>query len=358
MHHSFCFPNVERAELVKYIIKNIAPKNLNKVFLLTTGSEACECAIKVVRAYGHKNGGNDKDVFITFESDFHGRTMGSQMAGGLPGLKDWIVNHDPNMINVPCPDGFRGSPDFNVFLKTLKEKKINPKNIAGLMMESYQGGSAILLPKDYMQKLRKFLDDNKALLVFDEVQSGFGRTGKMFCFEHYGVRADIITCGKGISSGMPISAVIGNGDWMNMFAPGSMTSTHTGNPVICAAALANLKYIKEKKLAQNAATVGKIMKERVMKLWKKYPNAIGHASAVGLVGSLQMVTAPGTNNPDHDTAFDIVKYAVEHGLLMFGPVGNGGGSVKLAPPLVMTKEQLIEGMDVLEEAFDAVLGKR
>ncbi len=358
LHTSYCFPNAERAELVKYIVKNVAPKYLDKVFLLTTGSEACECAIKIARAYSHKIGGKNKDVIISFESDFHGRTMGSQMAGGIPGLKDWIVNHDPNMVNVPCPDGFRGSQSFDVFLKTLKAKGVQPKNIAGVIMESYQGGSAILLPKEYMQKLRKFLDDNKALLIFDEVQAGFGRTGKMFCFEHYGVKADMITCGKGISSGLPLSAVIGHSKWMDVFAPGSMTSTHTGNPIVCAASLANLKYIQGKKLVQNAATLGKIMAERVKKLWKKYPESIGHAASVGLVGSLQMVATPASNMPDHDTAFSIVKYAVEHGLLMFGPVGNGGGSVKLAPPLTITKEQLIEGLNVLEEAFDFVLSNK
>jgi len=358
MHHSYCFPNNERAELTKYMVQNIAPKYLDKVFLLTTGSEACECALKIARAYGHQNGGKDKDVIISFQSDFHGRTMGSQMAGGTPALKDWIVNHDPNMVNVPCPDGFRGPTDFNVFLKTLKEKKIDPKRVAGLIMESYQGGSAVLLPKDYMQKLRKFLDANKALLIFDEVQAGIGRTGKMFCFEHYGVRADMIVCGKGISSGLPLSAVIGHAKWMNIFAPGSMTSTHTGNPIICAAALANLKYIKGKKLVQNAATLGKIMDARVKKIAKKYSENVGWASVIGLVGSLQLVKRPGTTEPDHDTAFDIIKYAVEHGLLMFGPVGNGGGSVKLAPPLTMTKDQLLEGLGVLEEAFDVVLGNQ
>ena len=356
MHHSYCFPNAERAELVKYIVKNVAPKYLDKVFLLTTGSEACECAIKICRAYGHKNGGKTKDVLISFESDFHGRTLGSQMAGGLPGLKDWIVSHDPNMINVPCPDTFRGAPDFDTFLNTLKAKNIDPKNVAGLIMESYQGGSAILLPNDYMQKLRNFLDQNKALLIFDEVQAGIGRTGKMFCFEHYGVKADMIVCGKGISSGLPLSAVIGHSDWMNIFGPGSMTSTHTGNPIICAASLASFKAMKAKKMIQNAAKLGKVMNQRIMKLWKKYPNKVGHAASVGLVGSLQLVTVPGSNTPDHDTAFEIINYCVQNGLLMFGPVGNGGGSVKLAPPLCITQEQLVEGLDVLEEAFEKVLG--
>jgi 4-aminobutyrate aminotransferase-like enzyme len=142
---------------------------------------------------------------------------------------------------------------------------------------------------------------------------------------------------------------------MNIFGPGSMTSTHTGNPIICAAATANLKFILKKKLTQNAAKLGKIMAERVAKIRDKYPERVGWASCIGLVGSLQMVKTPGSTTPDHDAAFDIVKHCVERGLLMFGPVGNGGGSVKLAPPLTITKDQLVEGLDVLEAAFDEVL---
>ncbi|OGJ88364.1 MAG: hypothetical protein A2268_05650 [Candidatus Raymondbacteria bacterium RifOxyA12_full_50_37] len=359
MHHSYCFPNAERAALVEFIVKQIAPKYLDKVFLLTTGSEAVECALKICRAYGHKNNGRKKDVIISFESDFHGRTMGSQMAGGSPALKDWIVNHDPNMINVPCPDGFRGKDQsFNLFLRTLREKNIDPKNIAGVIMESFQGGSAIRLPVEYMKKLRTFLDKHKALLIFDEVQACIGRSGKMFTFEHYGVRADLICCGKGITSGLPLSTVIGKSDWMNIFPPGSMTSTHTGNPIICAAALANLKVIKSKKLVQNSAKQGIVLAKTVKKLWKKYPDRIGWGESVGLVGALQMVTAPGTTIPDHDTAFAIVKYCVEHGLMLFGPVGNGGGTVKICPPLCITREQLEEGLGVLEEGFDKVCGKK
>jgi 4-aminobutyrate aminotransferase-like enzyme len=162
--------------------------------------------------------------------------------------------------------------------------------------------------------------------------------------------------GKGITSGLPLAAVIGPSKYMNIFAPGSMTSTHTGNPIICAASLANLKLIKSKKLVRNAANLGKIMAKRLQKIWRRYPDRVGYASSIGLVGALQMVARPGTTEPDHDTTFDIVKYCVEHGLMLFGPVGDGGGSVKLSPPIAISRQQLEEGLDVLEEAFDAVLG--
>ena len=356
LHHSYCFPNAERAALVKYLVTRIAPANLDKAFLLTTGSEACECALKICRAYGHKIGGPAKDVIISFDSAFHGRTMGAQMAGGVPSLKDWIVNHDPNMVNVPCPDGFRGEPDFGLFLATLRAKNIEPGRVAGLMMETFQGGSVILLPTDYMRKLRAFLDEHQALLIFDEVQAGIGRTGRMFAFEHYGVRADLVVLGKGITSGLPLSCVLGNAAWMDLFAPGSMTSTHTGNPIICAASLANLKFLKSRKLVQNSARLGKILARRLQKLRQTYPDRIGRAASVGLVGSLQMVKAAGSTEPDPDAAWEIVNHCVQHGLLLFAPVGTGGGSVKLAPPLVINRSQLEEGLDVLAAAMAAVLG--
>lgn len=355
LHHTYCFPNRERADLVAYLLDKCAPDYLDKVFLLTTGSEAIECAIKIARAHAHPKGGPDKDVIVTFSGDFHGRTLGAQMAGGIPALKDWIVNHDPGMVNAPIPDGFRGKDtSFEGFLGALSARGIDPKRVAGVCLETYQGGTAILLPLDYMRKLRAFCDENEALLIFDEVQAGFGRCGRMWGFEHYGVKADMIVCGKGISSGLPLSAVIGHHAWMDHFPPGSMTSTHTGNPICCAAALANLKAIVEGGLIDNAARLGGIFQDWMRKFEQKYPKHVGKADAIGAVAAIQMVTEPGGLDPDHDTAFAIVKHAVEHGLMMFGPVGTGGGTVKLCPPLSITPEQLTEGLEVLEQAFDAM----
>ena len=150
--------------------------------------------------------------------------------------------------------------------------------------------------------------------------------------------------------------MIGPSRMMDLFDPGSMTSTHTGNPVCSAAALANLKLIRKEKLTENAAELGKILKKRVMKIWKKYPDNVGFAASKGLVAAIQMVARPGTTDPDHDTAFEIVKVCIENGLMLFAPVGTGGSSVKLAPPLIINKKQLKEGMDILDKAFKAVLG--
>ena len=344
LHHSYCFPNKERAELVEYIVETCAPDYMDKVFLLTTGSEAVECAIKIARAYGHQSGGPEKDVIVTFDGDFHGRTLGSQMAGGIPALKDWIVNHDPCMVNAPVPDGFRGQDtSFEGFLNALESQGVDPKNVAGVCLETYQGGTAILLPNEYMQKLRNFCDEHGALLIFDEVQAGFGRCGKMWGFEHYDVKADLIVCGKGISSGMPLSAVIGASEWMNIFPPGSMTSTHTGNPVCCATALANIKLVVEGGLIENAARLESVFKERMVHFEKKYPGRVGRAEATGLVAAVQMVPEKGSLEPDHDTAFEIVKHAVEHGLMLFGPVGSGRWHSETLPTTVYHRRATTRG---------------
>src|SRR3989440_2916176 len=248
--HNYCFPSEERAALAEYLVK-LAPPGLEKVFLLTTGSEATECAIKLARSNGLRVGGPKKIGIVGAERGFHGRTLGAQQAGGIPGQKGWIVNEDPAIVQVPFPDGYwTEDTSFDVFLATLKKKGLRPENVAGVMFESYQGVGPDFAPVDYIRQLAAWCKANDALLIFDEVQAGFGRTGKFWAFEHYGITPDVICCGKGISSSLPLSAVIGRADIMDQFPPGSMTSTHTGNPVCCAAALANLKKIVDEKLTE------------------------------------------------------------------------------------------------------------
>jgi 4-aminobutyrate aminotransferase/diaminobutyrate-pyruvate transaminase/4-aminobutyrate aminotransferase/(S)-3-amino-2-methylpropionate transaminase len=177
----------------------------------------------------------------------------------------------------------------------------------------------------------------------------------MFGFEHYGVSPDLICCGKGITSGLPLSAVIGRNDIMDLYPPGSMTSTHTGNPVVAASAIANLQVIRDEKLVANAAKMGQIMQAEARRIGEKYPKNVGTVHGRGLVASMHMVK-PGGTDADADTAFNIVRRCVEKGLMLFSPVGFGGASVKLSPPLIIQEEPLREGIKVLEEAFAEILG--
>jgi len=352
--HNYCFPSEERATLAQ-CLADIAPEGLDKIFLLTTGSEATECAIKLSRAHGIKVGGQKKIGIIGWERGFHGRTLGSQQAGGMAGQKNWIVNEDPAIITAPFPDGYwQTDTSFENFLTAIEARGMKPENVAGVIMESYQGVGPDFAPVEFVRKLRAWCDEHQIVLTFDEVQAGFGRTGKFWAFEHYGVDPDIICCGKGISSSLPLSAVIGRTSIMDQFPPGSMTSTHTGNPVCSAAALASVQKILREKLTENAAALEPVLLEGLKKIQAKYPEHIGHVTARGLVGGLQTIVR-GKKEPFHDLAHSIVERCMWKGLLLFSPVGAWGQTVKIAPPLTTPKEALEEGIAVLAEATDEAI---
>jgi 4-aminobutyrate aminotransferase-like enzyme len=347
--HNYCFPSEERAALAEYLA-GLAPEPLKKVFLLTTGSESTECAIKLARAHGIKVGGNKKIGLVGYERGFHGRTLGAQQAGGMAGQKSWIVNEDPAIINAPFPDGYwQTDTSFDTFLVALKKKGLQPDDVAGVILETYQGVGPDFAPVEYIRAVADFCKRHNALLIFDEVQAGFGRTGKFWGFEHYGVVPDLICCGKGISSSLPLSAVIGRPDVMDQFPPGSMTSTHTGNPVCCAAALASVKKIVTENLTDNAARLEKPLLDGLKRIQANHPEVIGHVTARGLVGGMQIVKH-GKREPDHDLAHAIIERCFHKGLLFFAPVGAWGQTVKVAPPLTIPREALEEGLSVLEQA--------
>jgi 4-aminobutyrate aminotransferase-like enzyme len=366
--NNYCFPSEIRAKLTKKIIEDIAPEELDKVFLLSTGSETTECAIKLARTNGIKVGGNKKNIIVTFDDAFHGRTMGAQLAGGSEGGKSWIVHLDKGIIQVPFPNSFKYewadqdnenySDDkcFEIFLDNLRKQGIEDFNdIAGIMTETFQGGWCELMPKGFVQKLRKFCNEYNIVMIFDEVQAGFGRTGKMFGFMHYDIIPDLICCGKGISSGLPLSCVIGRQEIMDLYGPNQMTSTHTGNPVCSAAALASINYLLDNNIVENCANMSKICEKRLNEIIEKYKDYVGFVKGVGLAWALILVKK-GTKEIDPELAHDVVETAMRKGLLLFAPVGDGA-TLKIVPPLIINAEELNEGFDVLDEALSEVIGQ-
>ena len=345
---NFCFANEPRLALAEKLCA-LAPPPLEKVFLLTTGSETIECAVKLCRTRGIQVGGPSKVTIVSFQNAFHGRTLGSQQTGGIPPLKDWIVNLDPGFVQVPFPDGYR-CPDtsFELFERSLREQGVNFDDVAGVVVESFQGGDSAFAPAPYMQRLRSWCDERRALLVCDEIQAAFGRTGTLWGFEQYGIVPDLVCFGKGVSSSLPLSAVLGRADVMDLHAPGTMTSTHAGNPVCCAAALAALETILDEDLVTNARDVGAHLQRGLNNVVEAF-DEIGAVMGRGMVASL-LIEDPETKRPDRDLAFDIVRRAVEKGVLMFAPVGVGGGSVKIAPPLMMTRDAVDDSVSGLREA--------
>lgn len=348
LYHAYCFPTEIRTRLVARL-SQLSPEPLKKVFLLTTGSEAVECCIKLARTYG-RSVSPQKEILITFDNAFHGRTMGAQMAGGIPGLKSWIGQLDSRFVQVPYPDGFRTKDtSFDGFLRALEAQGVSPENVCGVMSETYQGCNAALWQKDYAQAMRRWCDEHQALLIFDEVQAGFGRTGKWFGFQHYDIVPDLIALGKGISGGMPLSAVIGKAGVMDQYGPGEMTSTHSANPVCAAAALANLEVIEEENLVANAAALAPLLREKMNEIQQASRGHIGRVDSVGLVGAFQF-TRKGTVEPNPDLAWLVTKKCIESGVMLFAPVGVGGCAIKINPPLIIDREALLEGLEVVKQA--------
>jgi 4-aminobutyrate aminotransferase-like enzyme len=270
----------------------------------------------------------------------------------MAGQKSWIVNEDPAIVTAPFPDGYwQTDTSFEAFLGTLKKRGMEPDNVAGVIMETYQGVGPDFAPVEFVRELSAWCRKHNIVLTFDEVQAGFGRTGKFWAFEHYGVTPDLICCGKGISSSLPISAVIGRESIMDQFAPGSMTSTHTGNPVCAAAALASVRKIIREKMADNAARLEPVLLAALKQIQAKHPDVIGHVTARGLVAGMQTIKR-GKKEPDHDLAHSIIERCFHKGLLLFAPVGAWGQTVKISPPLTVTLEPLREALDVLAEATD------
>lgn len=353
LFHNYCFPNDLRVTLARRLCE-LAPDPLKKAFLLSTGSEATECAVKIMRTHG-RNIDPRKDIIVSFTNAFHGRTMGAQMIGGIPALKDWIGHLDPSMIQVAFPDGFRYVDiTFEGFLRQLKDAGVGPDRIAGVITETYQGGGASFGPPKYFQQMRAWCDQHKIILTFDEVQAGFGRCGKMWGFEYYNVIPDLMCLGKGISSSLPVAAVVGRPDLMDIYPPGSMTSTHTGNPICMAAALANIDIILNDKLVENSAKVGEVLHRELWKQLKPFDERIGAIHGKGLVAGVHVIKDAG-QAPDRELARSIVWDAVGRGLMLFSPVGVNGGTIKICPPLCITPEAATEGVSVLAEAFTECL---
>ena len=352
---SYVFVHEQRVELCGMLRALSPDPEAYRVFLLSTGSEATENGIKLARTYALEKYGPRRKYLVSFRNAFHGRTMGAQLAGGMDGQKKWIGDRDLGFVQVPFPDGYKNTDtSFGLFLATLEEKGIAPVEIAGVMTESYQGVGPDFLPVEYARRLEAFCREHDIVTIFDEVQSGFGRTGKMFCYEHYGVKPDIICCGKGISSSLPISAVVGREDIMGLYPPGAMTSTHSASPLPVAAAIANLKILLGEDLAARAARMEGVLMPLLAEVQKRHSSRLGCLNGKGLVAGIQVVKS-GTKIPDPDTALAINVACMRKGVLMFAPVGVAGECLKIAPPLMIAEDALVESAQAFGEAVDEVL---
>jgi len=283
--------------------------------------------------------------------------MGAQMMSGNIKQKEWIGYQDPNIYHLPFPYPWilKNTKPEQFLINSLKKlsKKINlKKDICGVMIETFQGWGAVYYPKKYIKLLYKICKKNNILLAFDEMQSGFARTGYKFGYEYYGVKPDLICCGKGMGGGIPISGVIGKRAIMDLPEVGNMSSTHSANPLACYAGLAVLEEINKKKLLQNTKYKEKILFTKLNQIKDKFPKEILYVQGKGLIAAL-IFDLNSTNNIKKILK-SIVEKCLRQGLLV---VYTGRESIKIGPPLTITKSALIEGINVLDRAITEELIK-
>jgi len=364
---AYAHPTEIRARLASRLVE-ITPKGLDRVFFFSGGSEAVECAIKLARIHGRAAGGDRKLRIVSFHNAFHGRTLGSQLAGGIPAMLDgfglWALGFGlpgisgltpkaqcpkPFYVQVPFPDGYAcENTSFDLFQDSLAEQGVAPDDVAAVLMESFQGGDANFAPAEYVQRLAAWCREHDAVLICDEIQAGFGRTGRLFGFEHYGIVPDLACFAKGLSGALPLAAVMGRADLMAGFPPRSFTTTYGANPVCCAGALANIDIIISENLPARAERTGRVLHDELQRLANSHADIVGFVHGRGLVAAVHVVR-PGTREPDPERAFRIVESCVRQGLMLFAPVGRGAASIKICPPLIIEEDALREGLGVLEE---------
>ena len=349
--HSYAYVNEERIQYHKKLVEFAGPP-FEKAFLLSAGTESTEAALKLMRMNGKKIGKRRLGI-ICIEGNWHGRTLGAQMMSGNPSQKEWIGYHDPNIHHIKFPypwslNGKSGEEFLELELQKLKDSGIDlKKDICGVMLETFQGWGAVFYPNHFVQAIENICKKYNILLTFDEMQSGFARTGKKFGYEHYEVQADLLCCGKGIASGFPLSAVIGTAEIMDLPEVGNMSSTHSANPFVCAAGQATLEEIDRLDLVQETERKGRILFDKLNKLKDEYPDRISWVLGKGLLAAL-LFKEPDRQEPDSLLPSIISEKAMQKGLLV---VHTGRESIKIGPPLTITDEALIDGINVLRESI-------
>jgi 4-aminobutyrate aminotransferase len=323
-------------------------------FLCQSGTEAVEGAIKLARYV------TGRPRFIGFVGGFHGRSMGSLAFTSSKYVQQKGFGQTmPGVTLVPFPDPYRplfaGDDQGDAvldYIRMLFERSVPPSDVAAILVEPLQGeGGYLVPPPGFLAGLRALCDEHGILLIFDEVQSGVGRTGRMFACEHDGVAPDIMTLAKGLGSGLPIGAVVAKRQLMEQWARGAHGNTYGGNPIACAAAIATLDLV-ERQYAANAAAVGDYFMELLRGLARDYP-CIGDVRGRGLMIGMELVEADGS--PAKGLCDDVITRAFHNGLLL---LSCGASTVRFMPPLSTSRDEVDEAMTYLRTALDEALAGR
>ena len=351
----YAYPNETRANYLKKLI-NFAGPNFEKAFLLSAGTEATEAAMKLMKMHGRKYG-KRRNLVLALSGNWHGRTLGAQVLSSNLNQREWITDPNTETVHIPFPyeDQLNVSPGefLSESINHLKSIGVDFElDICGVLLETFQGWGAYFYPKEYVKALRELCTKNNVLLAFDEMQAGFGRTGKNFGYEHYEVKADLLCCGKGMGGGLPISGVIGSAEVMDLPDVGNMSSTHSGNPLLCAVGSAVIDELNTRDLVNLSKENGIFLHQELTKLQQTYPNQIQQINGIGMIAAIIFNTSfvgPGKASE----ISRVVEKCFQKGLLV---VHTGRESIKIGPPLTISREAIAEGVSVIYEAMGEVFG--
>jgi len=332
-----------QGELAKKLAA-LAPGGGDKrVFFTNSGAESVEAAFKLSRYH------TGRQHMIAFFGAFHGRTLGAlSLTGSKVVQRRGFAPLIPMVSHVDYPNGYRSAESLESLnqLEDLFKRTVAPQEVAAIIVEPIQGeGGYIVPPPEFHRELRKLCDKHGILLVADEVQSGMGRTGKMFALEHWDIVPDIVCLAKGIASGMPLGAIIARADIMD-WGPGSHASTFGGNPVSCVAALETIKLLEEE-LMENARVVGAHLKSRLIELMGRH-QLIGDVRGLGLMIGAELVRDRATKEAASTERDEIVRACFSRGLLM---LGCGASTLRFCPPLVVTSAQCDVAVDIIDDVL-------
>ena len=339
---------IELAEKLNALVPGPTPK---RTLFLSTGAEAVENAIKIARAHTGRSG------TIAFKGGFHGRTMmGMALTGKVVPYKTGFGPFPGEVYHLPFPADYLGvsEDDALAALDLCFSADIEPTRVAAIIIEPVQGeGGFYPASASFMQRLRQVCDQHGILLICDEIQTGFCRTGKTFATEYSGVEPDIMTLAKSLAGGFPLSAVVGKSEVMNAAKPGGLGGTYAGSPIACAAALAVLEVIEEERLNQKALAQGEQIKARLHQLATRF-DCIGNIRGPGAMVAMELVKEGDTERPDPDLTKRLVAEAGKRGLVLLA-CGVRGNVIRFLAPLTAPAAIVDEGLDLLEQALSASL---
>lgn len=343
-------PYIQLAEKLNQITPG---EHSKKTFFLNSGAEAVENAVKIARKY------TGRKAIISFERGFHGRTyMAMSLTSKVKPYKYEFGPFVPDTYKWPYPyyfraDGFTSEQQDDQLLKRFETfflSEVPPEEVAAIIMEPVQGEGGFVIPsKRFVQGVKELCEQHGILFIADEIQTGFGRTGKMFASEHFDVIPDLMTLSKSIGAGLPISAVTGRAEIMDSANIGEIGGTYGGSPLGCVAALEVIRTIEEDGLIERAKNIGEMFLERFQPLQAKYEE-IGEVRSLGAMCAIEFITDSSTKNPNKEKVQEIIQKAHHNGLIIMS-AGLYGNIIRLLTPLVVTDEQLSEGLDVLEKVI-------